>query len=58
MKEVRSLLTAIFVVLVILGFSFIVVLVKDNFKHLEVKLITILLFLFIGHLTYDTAKKV
>lgn len=58
MKEIRSLLTAIFVVLVVLGFSFIVILVKDNFDHLEVKLLTVLMFLFLGHLTYDTAKKV
>jgi hypothetical protein len=41
-----------------LGFSFIVILIKENFDHLEVKLLTVLMFIFLGHITYDTAKKV
>jgi hypothetical protein len=58
MNEIRSLLTAIIVVLMFLGFSFIVILIKENFDHLEVKLLTVLMFIFLGHITYDTAKKV
>ena len=44
--------------LVTLGFAFIVILIKDNFDHLEMKLLTIALFVFLGHLSYDTAKKI
>jgi len=57
MNELRSLITAIFIVLAILGFSFLVILLRDNFDIFQVKLITIVLLTLVGHLTYNTAKK-
>lgn len=57
MNEIRSLITAILIILAILGFSFLVILLRDNFEIFQVKLITIVLLLFIGHATYNTAKK-
>jgi len=57
MNELRSLLTAILIILAILGFSFLVILLRDNFDIFQVKLITLILLLFIGHATYNTAKK-
>jgi len=57
MNELRSLITAIFIVLAILGFAFLVILLRDNFNIFKVKLITIVLLTLVGHLTYNTAKK-
>jgi len=57
MNELRSLITAIFIVLAILGLSFLVILLRDNFDIFQVKLITIVLLTLVGHLTYNTAKK-
>jgi len=57
MNEVRSLITAIIMILAILGFSFLVVLLRDNFEIFQVKLIVGVLLTFIGHVTYNIAKK-
>ena len=57
MNEIRSLITAILIVLSVLGFSFLVILLRDNFEIFQVKLIVAVLILFIGHATYNTAKK-
>ena len=57
MNEIRSLITAILIVLSVLGFSFVVILLRDNFEIFQVKLIVAVLILFIGHATYNTAKK-
>ena len=57
MNEIRSLITAGLIILAILGFSFIVILLRDNFDIFQVKLIAITLLLFIGHISYKTAKK-
>ena len=57
MNEIRSLITALIIVLAVLGFSFIAVLLRDNFDVFQVKLIAITLLLFIGHSSYNVAKK-
>ena len=57
MNELRSLITALLIILAILGFSFLVILLRDNFDIFQVKLITIVLLTLVGHLTYNTAKK-
>lgn len=57
MNEIRSLITAILIILAVLGFSFVVILLRDNFEIFQVKLIVAVLILFIGHATYNTAKK-
>ena len=57
MNEIRSLITAGLIILAILGFSFIVILLRDNFDIFQVKLIAITLLLFIGHASYNVAKK-
>lgn len=57
MNEFSSLITAFIIILAILGFSFLVILLRDNFEIFQVKLITIDLLMLIGHSTYNAAKK-
>ena len=57
MNEIRSFITALIMVLAILGFSFIAILLRDNFEIFQVKLIVVTVLLFIGHVSYNTAKK-
>jgi hypothetical protein len=57
MNEIRSFITALIIILAVLGFSFLVILLRDNFEIFQVKLIAIIILLFIGHISYNTAKK-
>jgi hypothetical protein len=57
MNQIRSFITALIIILAVLGFSFLVILLRDNFDIFQVKLITIVLLTLVGHLTYNTAKK-
>ncbi len=57
MNEIRSFITALIMVLAVLGFSFIAILLRDNFEIFQVKLIVVTVLLFIGHVSYNTAKK-
>jgi hypothetical protein len=57
MNQIRSFITALIIILAVLGFSFIAILLRDNFEIFQVKLIAITILLFIGHASYNVAKK-
>ena len=57
MNQIRSFITALIIILAVLGFSFLVILLRDNFEIFQVKLIAITILLFIGHASYNVAKK-
>jgi len=57
MNQIRSFITALIIILAVLGFSFLIILLRDNFEIFQVKLIVVTILLFIGHISYNTAKK-